>query len=224
MAALSRRLVALARTRLTWVPGLCGAPDVPKSAAYQGGGEAGSLFEGVTGGRSASGLVVSNNDGSLVSVKSPEIVVIHVDLLDIAKKQQHKHSGSGITSSNGGINTPQDILGRSQGEPVKICFNFGGNLNDNSNVWEGVIWQGDLFLTIPGFMIERSKEAFITLLEYAEEELRCNSIIVCFSKLLVDRATTIRMFMFFGFELLPPNNPKAPSQANDKLYMAYQVV
>jgi len=115
-----------------------------------------------------------------------------------------------------------------------MSFNFGSNLNDKKYtssqakgiIWDGLVWKGDLFLTIPdGFGNEPSKEAFISLLEYAEEQLHCNCVIVCFSKMRPDRAATMRMFMFFGFELLSPNDPKAPSEStqDDTLYMAYQI-
>jgi len=87
------------------------------------------------------------------------------------------------------------------------------------------LWRENLYLQIPnGIIVERSKEAFVSLLEFGEEELLCSHIVVCFSKNRNERNMLMRMFMFFGFVALPPNHPLAPMDASDEiLYMAYSM-
>ena len=49
--------------------------------------------------------------------------------------------------------------------------------------WQAILYKGHLYLNVPnGLGIEKSKEAFVTLLEFAEEEINCSHIIVYFMK------------------------------------------
>lgn len=163
---------------------------------------------------------------SLVSVEVEDVVVCDVN--------------AGNDSSNGGGFVATELTARSEREPLKVTFRFATPLPTNANLglnnlaeskvvnaeWSALLWRGDLFLTVPnGIVIERSKEAFITLLEFAEEKLRCKSIIVCFSKSRQERNTLIRMFMFLGFVMLPPNQLIVPTLdvQDDTLYMAYSI-
>lgn len=55
--------------------------------------------------------------------------------------------------------------------------------------WNALLVKGHLYLNVPnGVGVERNKEAFVTLLEFAEEELACTHIIVCFSKTRPERS------------------------------------
>ena len=52
-----------------------------------------------------------------------------------------------------------------------------------------------------------SKEAFVSLLEYAEEVLECSDVIVCFQKCQSSNTNykkAIRNFQFLGFQPLTP--------------------
>ncbi|GLH07785.1 Ornithine decarboxylase antizyme [Gryllus bimaculatus] len=65
---------------------------------------------------------------------------------------------------------------------------------------------------------------FVRLLEYAEDVLNCEQIIVCFCKDRPDRALLVRTFMFLGFAALPPGHPLTPSNADaSQLFMLYNV-
>jgi len=203
-----RRWVASARTASTWVPERCGAPDVLTTS---------SRYANL-----AQNLVSDKQHNSLDAI----------DTLENTKLRSSEESKAAFK-----------IRKHSQIELVKISFRFRVNLNQTNSktstnnttlsscqeegiIWDGYIWKGDLYLTIPdGLVIERSKEAFIELLEFAEEELHCNCIIASFSKTRNDRVATMRMFMFFGFELLPPANPKATfcDPRDEKICMAYQI-
>lgn len=213
----------LASTVTTWVPELCGAPDVPH--AVQSASKSSN--------NASKSLTVDNHvvspSSSLVSV-AVEDEVVCVDI------------GGGFES------VAPELTARSQREPLKVTFRFatplpsplstpnstvtsagsigGGSAKIVNAEWLALLWRGDLYLTVPnGIVIERSKEAFITLLEFAEEKLQCKSIIVCFSKSRTERNTLIRMFMFLGFVMLPPNQLLVPTLdvQDDTLFMAYSI-
>jgi len=89
--------------------------------------------------------------------------------------------------------------------------------------WETLLVGDRLFVEIPsGILPDGSKESFVTLLEYAEEVLKCTYVIVCFKKGRTDRACLIRTFMFLGFAMVPPGNPLVPT-SGDLLFMAYSI-
>ncbi|XP_076309003.1 ornithine decarboxylase antizyme [Tachypleus tridentatus] len=105
-----------------------------------------------------------------------------------------------------------------------VTFQF--KLTENTDVkWETILWKSKLYVQVPcGILPDGSKEAFITLLEYAEEELHCSHVIVCFTKNRADRATLVRTFMFLGFMTLAPGHELVPANSSeDKLYMAYMI-
>jgi hypothetical protein len=90
-----------------------------------------------------------------------------------------------------------------------------------SFVWETVLLGRRLFVEVPKFILpDGSKESFVRLLEFAEEELKCSHVIVCFKKDRPDRASLVRVFMFLGFTVLPPGHPFVPSATGDILYLA----
>ena len=73
-----------------------------------------------------------------------------------------------------------------------------------------------------GPMPEGSRDAFLSLLEFVEEELQCTHVIVCFSKGRPDKALLVRTFMYLGFTMLVPGHHLAPSNAGqDTLCMFF---
>jgi len=74
-----------------------------------------------------------------------------------------------------------------------------------------------------GILPVGSKESFVTLLEYAEEHLKCTDVIVCFRKNRSDRASLLRTFMFLGFVIVAPSNSLVPA-TGDLTFMAYNIV
>lgn len=101
---------------------------------------------------------------------------------------------------------------------------FKVGLTDSMEVeWDTLLNNGKLFVEIPaGILPAGSKESFVTLLEYAEDELHCSHVIVCFKKNRNDRASLIRTFMFLGFVVVPPGNALVP-QSGDLMFMAYAI-
>lgn len=103
-----------------------------------------------------------------------------------------------------------------------LCFQI--LLDDCMQVkWETVLLDRKLFIEIPsGILPEGSKESFVTLLEYAEESLKCSHVVVCFKKARADRACLMRTFMFLGFGVVSPTSGLVPARG-DLLFMAYNI-
>lgn len=96
--------------------------------------------------------------------------------------------------------------------------------------WEAVLWRGRLYVSVtPQALTNGSKEAFVSLLEYAEDVLECSHVIVCLGKPSAqsnssapsgidtndkDIKMAIRNFMFLGFQPLAPGHEFMPSNPN----------
>jgi len=89
---------------------------------------------------------------------------------------------------------------------------------DNNNGWDAILRQGRLYIHVgPSQMTDGgSKEAFVSLLEYAEEVLECSHVIVCIEKRQSNTTTkmAIRNFLFLGFQPLAPGHEYLPSNPN----------
>lgn len=123
-----------------------------------------------------------------------------------------------------GTENPSDLV--SQGLDLKtstlqrLRFRFksglpsvvsASNINEaNNNGWDAILWDGRLYIHVgPSQMTDgSSKEAFVSLLEYAEECLGCTHVIVCIDKRQSNSATkmAIRNFLFLGFQPLAPRH------------------
>ncbi|XP_062133809.1 LOW QUALITY PROTEIN: ornithine decarboxylase antizyme [Drosophila sulfurigaster albostrigata] len=71
-----------------------------------------------------------------------------------------------------------------------------------------------------------SKETFISLLEFAEDKLEVDGIVMVMRKDQIDCGRLIEAFLFMGFEPLSRKSPKAPPAAvndNDNYYFLYTI-
>jgi ornithine decarboxylase antizyme 1 len=85
--------------------------------------------------------------------------------------------------------------------------------------------------TLPGVSTEQlcngSKEAFVSLLEYAEDVLHCEHVIICLDKNSTnprDTKMAIRNFLFLGFQPLAPGHEFVPSNPNLVSILSLQTV
>jgi len=112
-----------------------------------------------------------------------------------------------------------ELIKASRQQPTRVAFVLGLTATRDWR-WEGVVWQGRLYLEVPTRLVQTgSKEGFVALLEYAEEELRCSHVILALSKERQDRADVVRTFMFLGFSVLPPGHQLVPANSNN-LFLA----
>lgn len=84
--------------------------------------------------------------------------------------------------------------------------------------WEAVLWRGRLYVSVSTEQLcNGSKEAFVSLLEYAEDVLHCEHVIICLDKNSTnprDTKMAIRNFLFLGFTPLAPGHEFVPSNPN----------
>lgn len=80
------------------------------------------------------------------------------------------------------ISSPSDLTKQSVNQAIKISLKI--TLLDSLTVqYESILLNQELFVFIPNITsAENSKEAFIALLEFAEEELLCKKLVVYFDK------------------------------------------
>jgi len=110
-----------------------------------------------------------------------------------------------------------------RGQSFQITFRYSLT-SQNILKWDTVLQGDKLYIEVPnGLLPDASKDAFVALLEYAEEVLRCTHAIVCFKKDRVDRATLIRTFMFLGFYVAPPNSELVLNSHEDFVSMVYRI-
>ena len=77
---------------------------------------------------------------------------------------------------------------------------------DQKSKWEAILYDNNLYLQIPaGVLFETSKEAFVNLLEYAEEELKCQNVVICLNKNCVEKCKYWRYD--WRFRHLRPSGP-----------------
>jgi ornithine decarboxylase antizyme 1 len=85
-----------------------------------------------------------------------------------------------------------------------------------------------LYVALPKTLThEASKQSFLSLLEFAEEKLDCDGVVLCIRKDRPDRANLVKTFLFLGFSPLHPKSPLAPPQQqgrnDDNLFLLYTI-
>jgi len=95
--------------------------------------------------------------------------------------------------------------------------------DDHDLLWSIKLRSDSLYVELPQQLNDESKEKFISLLEFADDILRCKHVIIYFDKTRSDRAALVKTFMFLGFRILSPENVlMAPNdKQQDQLYMVY---
>lgn len=108
--------------------------------------------------------------------------------------------------------------------PNSLVVKFKCSLSDEKEVeWKTLLVNGVLYVDIPSSVLPKgSRDSFVSLLEFAEEKLDCHKVYVCFKRNRPDRTSLMRVFMFFGFTVVPPGNPQVP-QSDDIMSMVYNI-
>jgi ornithine decarboxylase antizyme 1 len=87
--------------------------------------------------------------------------------------------------------------------------------NSNLPPWDSILWQGRLYVNVSSQQLsDGSKEAFVSLLEYAEETLDCSHVVVCLDQQLRGMKAVVRNFLFLGFQPLAPGHEFLPKNPN----------
>lgn len=96
------------------------------------------------------------------------------------------------------------------------------------SVWDTVLNPENniLYVALPTVLLpEASKQSFITLLEFAEEKLDVDAVVLCMRKDRIDRPNLVRTFLFLGFQPLSPKSALAPPQVegDNNLFLIYNI-
>jgi len=105
---------------------------------------------------------------------------------------------------------------------LEFVFDVG---DDEFDVrWQASMYPDDRMLVhVPMTALpEGSKESFIRMLEFAEEDLHCREIYAQIEKSRPDRAQLIRAFTYFGFVVLPPG-VSSIREDPDAVTMVYRI-
>lgn len=105
-----------------------------------------------------------------------------------------------------------------------ILLSFKCPLSDEREVeWRTLLVNGVLYVDIPTSVLpEGSRDSFVSLLEFAEDKLDCEKVFVCFKRNRPDRSALMRVFMFLGFTVVPPDCKLCP-QNDDIMSMVYNI-
>lgn len=114
-----------------------------------------------------------------------------------------------------------------QKKPIRITLKL--HVTETTfSVWDTVLNPDTniLYVALPQVLLpEASKQSFITLLEFAEEKLDVDAVVLCMRKDRMDRPNLVRTFLFLGFQPLSPKSPLAPppSGNDNNLYLIYKI-
>lgn len=98
---------------------------------------------------------------------------------------------------------------------LRLKFRVTTAKNQSIPGWEAVLWRGRLYISMSAKELnEGSKEAFVRMLEYAEEVLHCSHVLVCLSRHEPDLKDMARNFLFLGFQTLAPGHEFLPPNPN----------
>jgi len=114
-----------------------------------------------------------------------------------------------------------------QKKPIRITLKLHVT-EATYSVWETVLNPENniLYVALPTVLLpEASKQSFITLLEFAEEKLDVDAVVLCMRKDRADRPNLVRTFLFLGFQPLSPKSPLAPPQSGteNNLFLIYKI-
>jgi len=119
-------------------------------------------------------------------------------------------ASTGLETDNNKNAAPDPMAERA----TKISFSAAG-LGGGRTPWEAVLWQERLYVSVTSNQLtEGSKRAFVSLLEYAEEELEVSHVVACLDKLHHDNKNVMRNFLFLGFQPIAPGHEFLPNNPN----------
>jgi len=87
--------------------------------------------------------------------------------------------------------------------------------------WSALLVGRCLYLKPGETLPDGSKEAFVALLQYAEEVLKCSHIYACFQRSAAVRGL-LRTFQFLGFSPVDPDDPRAPT-SRQVISLVYEI-
>lgn len=82
--------------------------------------------------------------------------------------------------------------------------------------WDSVQLGCTLLVQMPAEVdLEGVKEQLVQVLDYAEDDLMCSHVVVCFKRSRTDRMSLTRMLMLLGFGVVSPSFSLVPAEGRD---------
>jgi hypothetical protein len=98
---------------------------------------------------------------------------------------------------------------------LRLKFHTSTIADTELPAWDAVLWRGRLYVNVTAQQLsDGSKEAFVALLEFAEERLGCTHVVACLDKHLKGLKNFVRNFLFLGFQALTPGHEYLPTNPN----------
>jgi ornithine decarboxylase antizyme 1 len=156
-----------------------------------------------------------------------------LSFIDEEENEDDNHSDSKTKDVSDGEESDDedDLISQivAQKSPTRITIKL--HVTDKiSSSWDSVLDHDNniLYVVLPKTLThEASKQSFLSLLEFAEEKLDCDGVVLCIRKDRADRANLMKTFMFLGFTPLNPQSPLAPPQQHgqndDNLFLIYHI-
>ncbi|KAF7270568.1 hypothetical protein GWI33_016459 [Rhynchophorus ferrugineus] len=116
-------------------------------------------------------------------------------------------STSGPPGEDGG---PAVATPHPSSAPKRLTFMTVGGSKIAEQPWDAVLKGDILFISPPDRLLEGSKEAFVALLEAAEEQ-NCNYVMMIIRKNRQGHDELVRSFKFIGFDIMDPRSPLIPA-------------
>jgi len=105
---------------------------------------------------------------------------------------------------------------------VKLTFSAAG-IGRVRTQWEAVQWQNRLYVAVTqNQLADGSKRAFVSLLEYAEEELGVEHVIACLDQGHVNN-NVIRNFLFLGLQPMLAEHEYFPAALSHVVCFLYTI-
>lgn len=181
----------------------------------------------------------NNKESYMLPVnKSVEDGKMYVDVGYLKKILLSRPSESSSLMSSSVTSSDDELSLNENDYPKKEYMSFDDIANDQESIfldftcalsaekqveWRTLFINNVLFVDIPASVLpEGSRDSFISLLEFAEEKLECEKVFVCFKRNRQDRTALMRVFMFLGFSIVPPNSTEVP-QNDDIMTMVYNI-
>ena len=125
---------------------------------------------------------------------------------------------SGQTNTTTTIIDDKEAVNRASGSNSLVRLKFRVSAVSRSVSlpdWDAMLWKKRLYVKVTAEQLaEGSKEAFVTLLEYAEEDLECTHVVVCLDQNVQGLKAIIRNFLFLGFQPLTAGHEFLPMNPN----------
>lgn len=170
---------------------------------------------------------VSEDSSSDSDFSEHQLSFIDEEIEDEVKKQGAAKNDDADSESDDEDGLISQIV--AQKSPTRITIKL--HVTDKiSSIWDSVLDHDNniLYVALPKTLThEASKQSFLSLLEFAEEKLDCDGVVLCIRKDRPDRSNLVKTFLFLGFSPLNPKSPLAPPQQqgqnDDHLFLIYNI-